>query len=146
MKSLCSICSIDMAITISQLNKTLTREIKKECKRNKIADLHPTQGKALFLLKEKGCLRLSDLANELSLTKPTVTVLVKKLETEDYITRKTCSDDKRCNRIELTDTGKEILNTFLEVGDKINRQLFQGLSKEEKINCIDTLQKMIDNY
>ncbi|GAB6099342.1 hypothetical protein JCM16358_12210 [Halanaerocella petrolearia] len=141
-----AICPIDISIIISQLNKILTKEIKKENKNRDIADLHPTQAKALFVLQEKGSLRLSDLAKELSLTKPTVTVLVQKLEEERYITRIDCQHDKRCSRIELTETGEKVLNTFLEVGKKIKKKLFAGLSEEEIKDCATTLKKMINNY
>jgi len=146
MKSFNSICSIDTAITISQINKILTREMKKKSKKEDIENLHPTQAKSLFLLNEKGALRLSDLAHELSLTKPTVTVLVQKLEEKGHIKRIACPNDKRCSKIDLTSKGKDFLNRFLEVGHQINQQLFREISEEEICNCITTLKKMINNY
>lgn len=141
-----SICSIDIALIVSQLNKILTEEIKKENKKQNMANLHPTQAKTLFLLRENENLKLSDLASHLSLTKPTVTVVVQKLEEKDYIVRKDCPQDKRCSRIKLTDLGEQVLDDFLEVGNKIKQQLFTGLTEEEIKNCAHTLKKMIDNY
>lgn len=146
MKSFCSICSIDTAITISQINKILNKGMKRKIKKSGIKDLHPTQGKALFLINENESLRLSDLAEELSITKPTVTSLVQKLIREEYISKNICADDKRCSKIELTTKGKEVLDIFLEIGNSINRKLFKGLTEEEICNCLDTLDKMINNY
>jgi DNA-binding MarR family transcriptional regulator len=140
------ICSIELAITISQLNKILSREIKQELEKEEITDLHPTQIKALFLLKEQKSLKLNELAKNLSLTKPTVTVLVQKLDAKGYIKRKSCREDKRCSEVSLTNCGEEIITSFKQIKDQIEADLFSEVSEDELCSCLTTLQTIINNH
>ncbi len=62
----------------------------------------------LILKNEKGTVRAIDIVNYLGFSKPSVSIALKQLETNGFITR---DED---NHISLTESGKEIANSIYE--------------------------------
>ena len=79
----------------------------------------------LILKKEKGNVRSIDIANDLGVTKPSVSVAMKSFREEGYIT----VDEN--GSIELTEKGMEIANKVYERHEIIAKALMAiGVSKE----------------
>ncbi|MBQ2284200.1 MAG: metal-dependent transcriptional regulator [Clostridia bacterium] len=79
----------------------------------------------LILKKEKGNVRSIDIANDLGVTKPSVSVAMKSFREEGYIT----VDEN--GSIELTEKGMEIANRVYERHEIIAKALMAiGVSKE----------------
>ncbi|PWG63526.1 MarR family winged helix-turn-helix transcriptional regulator [Sediminicurvatus halobius] len=67
--------------------------------------LTPTQAQVLTLLRARGPLRLSTLADELAVRAPTASQAVTALETKGLLRREPAADDRRARAIRLTDRG-----------------------------------------
>lgn len=86
-----------------------------------------------------------DIQNEFSLSNPTVTGILKRLEKKDYIRRIRCEDDARYKIVELTDLGMEICNTMKERAFQMDHRLVENFTDEEKEMLFYLLRKMRDN-
>lgn len=79
----------------------------------------------LILKNEKGYVRAIDIVNYLEFSKPSVSIALKQLETNGFITR---DDD---NHIHLTESGLEIAAAIYERHELL-RQMFISIGVSEK--------------
>lgn len=86
-----------------------------------------------------------ELAEQLHVTPATVTVSLRSMERDGYITKITDPNDMRRKRIALTDKGREVLDKLDEVYERIGRAMFDGFSPEERDQISDYFKRMIDN-
>ena len=85
------------------------------------------------------------LAQKLDISAATVAVTVKKLEQAGFISKCTAEGDGRCNKIFVTDSGKEILLKAREIFDTVDKSMFDGLSEKEIENFVTCLEKLQAN-
>jgi len=86
---------------------------------------------------------ISQLAEELSLSKPSITEMVKKFIQLDCIKKERCNHDARVYYLFLTDKGKKIARLEKMVNENFIRRMGRSL-KEEEINLlIEILLKII---
>lgn len=105
------------------------------------------QGRALHFIiaqRDKDVFQ-KDIEEEFALRPPTASELLKTMEKKGLITRQPVEYDARLKKIVLTDTGAQCADQVLEDLDKIDRQLEQGISKEDMEVFYRVLEKMIDN-
>jgi DNA-binding MarR family transcriptional regulator len=82
-------------------------------------------------IDSQGTTTVSQLAKTLSLTKPSVSVLVKHLEDGGFIQRRQSEKDKRSSSIELTEKGKEICDDWRRLQAKYLQQFRSHLDDKE---------------
>lgn len=85
---------------------------------------------------------VSEIANTMSISIPTVTVALKKLETKGIVTKIRCEDDARCVFVTLTDLGKKILTAHRYFHRKMVRNISSEFNEEEKRILIDAMKKL----
>ncbi len=79
----------------------------------------------LILKNEKGYVRAIDIVNYLNFSKPSVSIALKQLETNGFITR---DED---NHIHLTDSGQEIADSIYERHELLRKMFIRlGVSEE----------------
>lgn len=71
-------------------------------------DTHPGQAIMLWMLSEHEGASQSELADTLDVARPTVTIMLHKMEKAGLIERRRDEKDRRCLRIHLTDAGREL--------------------------------------
>lgn len=71
------------------------------------------------------------LAEKLEISTAAVAVMLKKMEADGYILRKTSAEDSRFNAIELTKAGKDIVAMSKQSFEAVDAAIFDGFSKEE---------------
>ena len=65
---------------------------------------------------------ISDIANDLSFTLPTITVAINKLVKKGYVTKRKSEEDKRMVYVTLTKMGKKVDNVHRYIHLKITRK------------------------
>jgi DNA-binding MarR family transcriptional regulator len=132
-----------------QLENGIARlmELKGQCYMHIIDeyDLSELSLKQIAYLKkfraDKG-ITTSQLAEDLELSKPTVTEMVKKFIKMKYVYKETCEIDGRVHYLKLTDQGKNIANveklTFKDMVDKLHEKL----DEEDLKTLIKLLEKI----
>ena len=108
------------------------------------AQYRSEQGKILTVLwqKEDGRETATDIALASGLANNTLTSMIKKLEDQELVTVKPCTQDKRRKFVRLTELGW----AQKEIGDRLSKELgeifYQGFSDQE-IREFETYQERI---
>ena len=86
-----------------------------------------------------------DIEKEFNLKNPTVTGLINRLEEKGYIKRVRSDKDKRYNKLELTENGREILNKGKRKAEENEEKLLKILTQDEVNELKRILTKIVNN-
>jgi len=87
--------------------------------------ISPQQFHVIKVINEKKSINMTDLANEMMISKPQLTPIIDKLLKKTYLIRENAKEDRRIINISLTPSGKEILK---ERTEHINKMITQRIS------------------
>ena len=132
-----------MLSLVSKIHEKGNRFIIEELKNNGAEGLVPSHGDILVCLYINGKMPMKDIANNIHRTKPTVTVLVDKLEKLGYIKREASDEDNRSTNIVLTQKGEDFKVIFEKISKELNKILYQNLSPEESELIEKLLRKVL---
>ncbi|GAA0105361.1 MarR family transcriptional regulator [Paraclostridium sordellii] len=127
---------------ISQLYRKSSVFINKE-----LAKYGIRSGQLMFLmdLYLKDGKNQEEISERLKIDKATTARALKKLEEQDFIKRVKDDNDKRSNKIYLTDTSKDLKEDVYGVLDEWNEKISKSLTKEEKETLANLLEKVCKN-
>lgn len=128
---------------ISKIHEKGNRFIIEELKNNGAEGLVPSHGDILVCLYKNSKMTMKDIANCIHRTKPTVTVLVDKLEKLGYLKREVSNEDSRSTNIVLTQKGEDFQTTFEKISKNLNEMLYKNLSPEESELMEKLLRKVL---
>jgi len=115
------------------------RGIRSELRRHGARELSIPQFRTLnFLSRHKGA-SLSEVAEHIGLTLPTMSTLIEGLVTRDYAIRRTHPSDRRRMTLELSDRGQMILRFAREATQSYLAQLLDTLSAAEQSTIIKAM-------
>ena len=108
-------------------------------------DLTGSQFKILMVLYQSsaGSVRQADIEAKFSMTNPTVTGLVQKLEAKDLVKRMPHPEDRRSKVLVLTDRAIGMKEELLALADDLEQQMTRKLSDEECDQLAELLIKML---
>jgi DNA-binding MarR family transcriptional regulator len=91
-------------------------------------------------------LRPGELANRLGVEASHVTRTVQQLQKSGYVTRVPDPDDRRAQRIELTETGRKAVDRIRDAGARGMQMALSGWSAEELQQLATLFHRMVDNF
>lgn len=109
----------EMLSLVSKIHEKGNRFIIEELKNNGAEGLAPSHGDILVCLYKNGKMTMKDIANSIHRTKPTVTVLVDKLEKLGYLKRENYENGKAFLHDLLGLTSCEISVSAMPAGIKL---------------------------
>ncbi|MBO5477756.1 MAG: MarR family transcriptional regulator [Clostridia bacterium] len=118
---------------------------------NNLAEINMTRSQMgalvyVFVSTRKGKeVNQVDIEREFNLKNPTVTGILNRLEEKEYIKRVPSSKDKRYKKIELTDSGKKIVECGKVKADEMEDKLLSVLEDSEKEELKRLLNKVIES-
>ena len=127
---------------ISKIHEKGNRFIIEELKNNGVDGLVQSHGDILVCLYKNNKMTMKDIANCIHRTKPTVTVLVDKLEKLGYLKRAASDKDSRSTYVILTQKGEDFKATFDQISNNLNKMLNKNLSENEVKLLEELLKKM----
>ena len=127
---------------VSKIHEKGNRFIIEQLKKNGADGLVPSHGDILVCLYEQDKMTMKDIADKIHRTRPTVTVLVDKLEKLDYIKREISQEDSRYTYIVLTKKGQDFKPIFEKISEDLNNLLYKNLTEQES-NILDNLLQKI---
>ncbi len=128
---------------ISKIHEKGDKFIVEQLNANGIKELVPSHGDILAVLYQHKKLTMKEIAQKINRTKPTVTVLVNKLEKLGFVKREKSSEDSRLTYILTTQKGDEFKPVFEKISEDLNKMLYKNLSEQEA-NLLDSfLKKMM---
>lgn len=72
--------------------------------------------------------------------------LLHKMEEKGYIFRKQCKEDKRCNKVFLTELGKQVFAKAIPIIKAVIETIEKNISLDEKKTFISILKKIQSNF
>src|SRR3712207_797545 len=105
------------------------------------ANLTPTQFSVLEVLYSKGSMRINKLIGSLLATSGNMTVVLKNMERNGWISRCQDDKDKRACLVQLTPKGQALIETILPEHIKRVETLFSVLTETEQKQLITLLKK-----
>ena len=127
---------------ISKIHDKGNRFITDELNKNGAVELVPSHGDILVCLYQNDKMTMKDIADKIHRTRPTVTVLVDKLEKLGYLKREISKEDNRYTYIVLTKKGQDFKPIFEKISEDLNNMLYKNLSEEESDILENLLQKI----
>ena len=127
---------------ISKIHEKGNRFIIEALKNNGIDGLVPSHGDILVCLYKNRKMTMKDIADSIHRTKPTVTVLVDKLEKLGYLKREASKEDSRSTYIVLTQKGEDFKLIFEKISKDLDEMLYKNLSENE-IGILEGLLRKI---
>lgn len=128
---------------ISKIHEKGSRFISEQLNQNGIEGLVPSHGDILAVLYYCGKSTMKDIADKIHRTKPTVTVLVDKLEKLGFVKREKSNTDNRITYIIPTKKAEEFRPAFEKISEDLNNLLYKNLSEEEAKILDRLLEKML---
>ena len=129
---------------ISKIHEKGSRFIINELKNSGAEGLVPSHGDILVCLYKNSKMTMKDIANCIHRTKPTVTVLVDKLEKLGYLKREASDKDSRITNIVLTQKGEDFKVMFEKISEELNKTLYKNLSSDESKLIEKLLRKVLE--
>ena len=96
----------------------------------------------ITLVNNDDSLTQKEIADKLGLEGPTLIPIIDKLEKDGFVIRKVDNNDRRNNRIYLTDKTKNGLDLIINCGFKIKKILMKDISEENIAITKRTLENM----
>jgi DNA-binding MarR family transcriptional regulator len=128
---------------ITYLSGFIEKVLEETLDQSDFADLTPQQLQYLKVIVKLKNPTLTELANELDLTKPTVTVLADKLSDKGYIKRVHSDKDRRVMHLHIDKKGTKI-NALREIAhQKMAEKIRSGLSETETAILTELLKKIV---
>ncbi|CAM4338800.1 MarR family winged helix-turn-helix transcriptional regulator [Paenibacillus tarimensis] len=104
--------------------------------------LTPANGRLLIILNEMRRATVSDLSQQISISRPNMTPLIDKLVQEGLACRKPCTQDRRVTYIEITPKGDQICGIFHRVIAGRVKDMLSGLEEEDLNDMIVHMNRM----
>ena len=86
-----------------------------------------------------------DIAQLFGVSAAAVAMMMKKMESDGYITRNMSSSDNRFNELHLTELGHSMLSQSREIFHEIETATYDGISEEDLAIFMRCLEKMQEN-
>ena len=106
-------------------------------------DLTYTQYIAMMVIWQEKKLKVTELGKKLYLDTGTISPLIRKLKTKNYITLSRDKEDERVQIIEITKEGEALKEEALHIPEAMFQNKCIDLSQEEAIMLKKILDKMI---
>ena len=107
--------------------------------------IHPRQIPILAILHGKDGCSQKEIAQQLGVKPPTVTVSIQRLEKTGLVCRKQDEKDQRVTRIYLTEKGREAIREGMAVMKRTEEEVFHNFSETEMCLLRRFLEQMLEN-
>lgn len=128
---------------ISRIHEKGNRFITEQLNMNGADGLVPSHGDILAVLYKTGKTTMKDISTKIHRTKPTVTVLVDKLEKLGFVKREKSSEDNRITYILLTEKGEGFRFLFEKISEDLNKLIYKNLTDIEAAALDRLLEKIV---
>ena len=97
------------------------------------------------VMKNDGCTQVQ-VAQAMRVSPPSIATSVKRMQKAGLLQKTMDETDQRCNRLSVTEKGKQLALSCRKSFDKVDSQMFQGFTPEECALLGDFLDRLIANH
>jgi len=131
-----------LPVVASKASRLLANRISKNLSDHQVT---AEQWMILASLWENNGLTQQSLADRSLKNKASITHLIDNLEKRKLVARKPDEQDRRNNKVFLTEEGKAVQNALSKIVKKTTVEATRGIDKKELKSLKKTLKKMVDN-
>ncbi|MCT8137131.1 MarR family transcriptional regulator [Anaerobacillus sp. CMMVII] len=131
-----------ISIFIHQTDLHLTSYVKEELAPYNIA---PEQNLIMMLLWEKDGQSQNEIAKQLDKDKTNIARMAQSLEQKGFIRRSSCPNDRRTQRLFVTEEGEKLGHSVIPLAEKFNKIVCHGITDKELAELKRILSKMRQN-
>ena len=102
------------------------------------------QWRILRVVEEAGEIEQTAIAKAACLQLPSLTRILKSMESEGLIVRKTDENDRRRSLVSITDTGRSLIAGHLPRNNEIFKRLEADFGEEKLEKLLDLLEELLD--
>jgi len=135
----------DFNALISYLSDLIERILLETFNDSDIKDLTQQQVHYLKVIVRMRYPTVTELANELKIKKPTVTILIDKLEKKGYIKRVASKSDRRVTHIMIDEKGQIIQQLRKIASRRLEETISRSLNETEVSILAEILKKLANN-
>ncbi|WP_394150798.1 MarR family winged helix-turn-helix transcriptional regulator [Vibrio maritimus] len=135
---------MSIEVNLEKMERLTAKVWRSYCKEDPLS--HLSFNEYDYLKTVQGSLepiRLTDLAKELEVSKPSATNMVKRLEKKGLVERLPCPDDARAKRVILTEKARIPLASETEIYGAVAEKLKVNLSQSEFASLNQLLTKAL---
>jgi DNA-binding MarR family transcriptional regulator len=103
---------------LRRLSESFLSEINRAYQ-NEGIDFDASWFPVFYLLSKNGSLSIKELSEQTEVSHPAASQLITNLKNKKLVTSATCTDDGRRQLVQLTDSGRELLEQILPVWDAV---------------------------
>lgn len=104
--------------------------------------LNPTEFSVLELLYHQGKQPIQLVGKKVLIASSSITYVIDKLETKNYVKRQACPEDRRVTYAELTTEGQGLIAEIFPKHEKTIDKLFHGIDPLEMKTMIAAIKKI----
>lgn len=104
--------------------------------------LNPTEFSVLELLYHRGRQPIQLIGKKVLIASSSITYVIDKLETKQYVVRQACPEDRRVTFAELTDRGRQLMDEIFPKHEQVINQAFEGMEQQEMEEMIEAVKKI----
>lgn len=124
--------------TIMHVGEHIEEELKKD---SLFKNLTSRQLYCIELIKDAGNPSLSELAQKMNIAKASISVMIDRLEKQNYLFKVTSDQDRRSAHIHLTEKGEKAATLHTDIHSKIANIITSGMTASEKKHFSELLNK-----
>lgn len=128
---------------ISQIKQLQDRIFERLLLENGI-EISGGQGRILFVLWKKDNLTISEISEETSLAKNTISVVINGMVNKGIVARNINPQNRRQTIISLTDYAKNLQEKYEIVSEQMNALFYQGFTEDEQKQFEQYLARILD--
>jgi DNA-binding MarR family transcriptional regulator len=130
---------------ISRSTLAVTAEMKQEFAAAGLDGVRPAYLGVLMSLWNEDGLNVAELGRRSGVEPSTMTGLLDRMERDRLVVRRADPDDRRAQRIHLTEEGKNVRDPALEVVDRTLDRVLQGVAEEDLARAKAVLRRVLEN-
>ena len=131
---------------IARLQESTHRFLTQALRKKGVEGIEPTHGVILRQLHLQGPLSMTDLARLTGRTKPTVTVLIRKLIQNGYVDKQRNQQDKRVFMVRLTPKAENMAQDLESISLALRERLYSGFDDHERQVLSGLVEKALKNF
>lgn len=106
--------------------------------------IHQREFRLLAFLSAHAGLTINELVELAVLERPTVSKMLVRFESQGWVSRRPCIEDRRCFTLHLTSKGQDLFNKAAPIIETLFRQYQSNMSKEEQMTLISSTRKFFE--
>ena len=130
---------------ISQIKNLTSRLLDETLEQHGMNAFSGAQGRILDILWQQDQIPIREISRQTSLTMPTLTGMLDRMENAGLIRRVPDPADRRKINIRLTEEARSMEAGYRRVSDDMNAVFFKGFSEEEEAALQGYLERILDN-